>query len=207
LIPKAEIFFDSQLKVGMTARPDSLMFPKMDKIRGQLNVANQTTPKILIQSIQLESVELMNHAEDKYEVMINPGQSHTLTFECSCPELHSKLHLIRIEYAREEDSIQYVDKVNLYLPLLPFIKYNPNTLVVERLETLWTKITVGWQDIASPLLQVDRDFFSNSHDIEHAFPSIRITTPQFENSETDSVQSNDSERQRIRQSPRLLPGL
>jgi len=190
-VPKAEIFFDSQLKVGMTAKPDAQQFPKMEKIRGQLVVANQASPKILIQSVLLESVELMTQSQGKYEVVINPGQNHSLTFECSSPALHTKLHLIRIQYTREEDSIEYVDKVNLYLPLLPFIKYNPNTLVVERLETLWSKITVGWKEILSPQMQADHDFFSNSHDIEHAFPSIRITTPQFDKPDSNSVHCSD----------------
>ena len=175
----------------MTAKPDIQLYPRMDKIRGQLVVANLTTPKILIKSVLLEAVELMTQPQGKYEVVVNPGQSHILSFECSSPALHTKLHLMKIEYTREEDSIEFVDKVNLYLPLLPFIKYNPNTLIIERLETLWTKITVGWRELVSPQLQVDRDFFSNSHDIEHAFPSIRISTQQFEKTESDPVRLLD----------------
>jgi hypothetical protein len=175
----------------MTAKPDPQLFPRMDRIRGQLVVANLTSPKVLLQSVLLEAVELLAEAQGKYEVVINPGQSHSLDFECSSPALHTKLHLVRIQYTREEDSIEYVDKVNFFLPLLPFVKYNANTLVTERLETLWAKITVGWRELVSPQILVDRDFFANSHDIQQAFPCLRIASAQFGQLESGQVPAPD----------------
>lgn len=208
MIERSEIFYDNQIKVGLLSLPDRKDFPKCDKIRAQLIIGNEVQPRIKIIHVRLEGVDLLKDQGKGYQIVLNPGQTHKITFESECRALHLKVHKIYIEYSRDEDFVQNYDKCKIFLPLLPFLKYSSTNLVPERLVSLWTKLTEDWIQMISPQLNIDRFLYNNSHELETTFPTFRVCNMKREDLQpADPVVRVNEGRRRVLRLAWAVPSL
>lgn len=151
----------------------------MDKIAGEITVANTSSTTLRISQLEIEGQTLLKEDGIRLVVVLAPQQSHSFSFEVQSAPFHLRLHAGVIEYIRTEEDIDMYSKANFFVPLLPFIKYNKtSSYVAERLDSLWNKITLNWQQVITPKLNFDSDLFPNSQAIEDLIPNLKQISEQ-----------------------------
>lgn len=135
-------------------------------VQAELRIANISNRRIKFSLLAMDGISMLAENDAEFKIILSPNQSHKLVFEENCRKLHLSPSTIRIEYVKEDEDLEQFSKAKFLLPLVPAIKLNSAvTPVPQRVQSLWNKLTHSWQEVVSPKLTPDKEFFTDSKEI------------------------------------------